>query len=208
MNKRNEPNPWLATRTRTGAEYDAPYATRAQAGFDVHGEANFIMQLLQAEPVQKSPWHLLDAGCGTGRVSIELARRGIDIVGVDLDEVMLSQARQKAPQLDWRLGDLSTIDLGKLFDCIVMPGNVMIFVTPGSETAVIHNLTHHLTPNGLLVAAFELTPKQWTDMSITKYDQLCHTAGLQRVARWSTWDRDPWQEGDTYAVSVHRKTAV
>ena len=32
MNKKNEPNPWLATRTRTGAEYDAPYEAQAKAG--------------------------------------------------------------------------------------------------------------------------------------------------------------------------------
>ncbi len=208
MNQRIERNPWLATRTRTDAEYDAPYEVQAKAGFDVHGEANFIGELLAEEPNQKNSWQVLDAGCGTGRISIELAHRGIDVVGVDLDEEMLGQARRKAPQLDWRLGDLSTIALGKLFDCIVMPGNVMIYLTPGSETAVIHNLTRHLKNGGLLVAAFELTPPPWTDMSISKYDQLCHAAGLQPVARWSTWDRDPWQEGDTYAVSVQRKTTV
>jgi 2-polyprenyl-3-methyl-5-hydroxy-6-metoxy-1,4-benzoquinol methylase len=166
------------------------------------------MELLAAEPEPKESWQLLDAGCGTGRISIELARRGIQIVGVDLDKAMLAQARHKAPQLDWRWGDLATIDLDKLFDCIVMPGNVMVFLTPGTETAVLHNLTRHLKNNGLLVAAFELTPKPWTDMSLAKYDQLCLDASLQPVARWSTWDRDPWQKGDTYAVSVHRKTAL
>ena len=205
MTKQTPENPWLATRSRTGAEYDAPYEKRESAGADVHGEANFIMHLLQTELKQPAPWQLLDAGCGTGRVSIELARREVDIVGVDLDEVMLAQAKKKAPQLDWLLGDLSTISLAKQFDCIVMPGNVMIFLTAGSETAVMQNLTQHLKTGGLLVAAFELTPKSWTDMSITKYDQLCREANLNLYARWSTWNRDPWQASDSYAVSVHRK---
>ena len=208
MTKQTDQNPWLATRSRTGAEYDAPYEARAQAGFDVHGEANFIMGLLQSQARQASaahPWQLLDAGCGTGRVSIELARRGVAVVGVDLDAEMLGQARRKAPEMDWRLGDLSVMALDKTFDCIVMPGNVMIFLTPGSETAVIHNLNHHLKPQGLLVAAFELTPKSWTDMSLEKYDQLCAAAGLRLLERWSTWECDAWHAGDSYAVSVHQK---
>src|SRR4051812_2571768 len=104
MGKQNLQNPWLVTRTRTGREYDAPYEERAAAGIDVHGEANLIEQLLHSDlnhTQSTLPYRVLDAGCGTGRMSIELARRGIDIVGVDLDEVMLKQARAKAPQMDW-----------------------------------------------------------------------------------------------------------
>lgn len=203
----HDKNPWLSTRTRSGQEYDAPYEARAQAGIDVHGEANLVEKLLGSELNQvqtTAPYCVLDAGCGTGRMSIELARRGVEIVGVDLDEVMLSQARKKAPHLDWRLGDLSRIDLGKQFDMVVMAGNVMIFLTPGSEAATLANMARHLKPNGLLVAAFELTPRTWTHMSTERYDNLAAQAGLTRVARWSTWDQAPWHVGDSYAVSVHR----
>ncbi|MCW1970006.1 MAG: class I SAM-dependent methyltransferase [Anaerolineae bacterium] len=204
----HDKNPWLSTRTRSGQEYDAPYEARAQAGMDVHGEANLVEKLLGSElnQVQTTvPYCILDAGCGTGRMSIELARRGVEIVGVDLDEVMLSQARKKAPHLDWRLGDLSRIDLGKMFDMVVMAGNVMIFLTPGSEAATLANMARHLRPGGLLVAAFELTPRAWTHMSTERYDDLATQAGLHKVARWSTWDQGLWQVGDSYAVSVHRK---
>ena len=201
-------NPWLATRTRTGHEYDAPYEARAAAGMDVHGEANLIEHLLHSPLNQsQSPQsdRVLDGGCGTGRTAIELARRGIDIVGVDLDEVMLQQARAKAPQLDWRLGDLSIMALDKLFDAIVLAGNVMIYLTPGTEAATITNLAAHLNPGGLLVAAFELTPPSWSKLTLELYDQLTATVGLTLVARWSTWEQATWHPGDRYAVSVHRK---
>lgn len=201
-------NPWLATRNRTGHEYDAPYAARAAAGIDVHGEASLIEHLLQSELNQSQspqPYCVLDAGCGTGRMSIELARRGIDIVGVDLDEVMLQQARTKAPHLDWRLGDLSSIKLEKTFDAIVLAGNVMIYLTPGTEAATLANLAAHLNPGGLLVAAFELTPPSWSKLTLKVYDQLTAAVALTLVARWSTWEQAPWQPGDRYAVSVHRK---
>ena len=73
---------------------------------------------------------MLDAGCGTGRVAIELDRRGIEVVGVDLDDDMLAAARIKAPDLRWECADLSVFDLGRPFDVVAMPGNVMIFCRP------------------------------------------------------------------------------
>jgi 2-polyprenyl-3-methyl-5-hydroxy-6-metoxy-1,4-benzoquinol methylase len=202
------PNPWLASRTRSGREYDAPNEARAAAGQDVHGEANLVEKLLRS-PLNTSgsppPYRALDAGCGTGRMAIELHRRGATVTGVDLDEVMLQQACAKAPELDWRLGDLSTIELEGDYDAIVLAGNVMIFLTPGTEAATLANLAPHLRPGGLLIAAFELTPKPWTDLTLAGYDQLAAAAGLRLAARWSTWDQDPWTNGDTYAVSVHTK---
>ena len=208
MPNQPSPNPWLATRNRTGSEYDAPYFARAAAGQDVHGEANLIERLLHSDEYHAPaalPYRVLDAGCGTGRIEIELARRGFEIVGVDLDDVMLTQARAKAPQLDWRLGDLSLIALDAAFDAIVMAGNVMIYLTPGTEAATLANMARHLKPGGLLIAAFELTPQRWTQLTIDSYDAMAQAAGLQQVARWSTWDQAPWDSGDRYAVSVHKK---
>ena len=78
MEKQILSNPWLATRTRTGREYDAPYEARAAAGMDVHGEANLIEKLLHSALNQAAltpPYRVLDAGSGTGRTAIELARR-------------------------------------------------------------------------------------------------------------------------------------
>jgi SAM-dependent methyltransferase len=151
-------NPWLARPDVRGADYDAPYAARALAGEDVHGEANAVMALHPSLPLS-----VLDAGCGTGRIAIELARRGADVVGVDLDPRMLERARAVAPALDWRLGDLATLDLGRTVDLVLLAGNVMLFVTPGSEGQVVATLAGHLRPGGLLVAGFQLgaPPTAW-----------------------------------------------
>jgi SAM-dependent methyltransferase len=199
-------NPWLATRTRTGAEYDAPYTARAAAGENVHGEADFLCALLQATtPSGPGKLHVLDVGCGTGRIGIELARRGHAVVGVDLDEVMLTQARVNAPRLDWRLGDLATIALEQRFDAALLDGNVMIYLTPGTEAATLANIARHLKPNGLLVVAFEQPAPAWSGLTVARYDQLAAAAGLKHIERWSTWGRDAWHPGDRYALSVHQK---
>jgi SAM-dependent methyltransferase len=145
---------------------------------------------------------VLDAGCGTGRVGRELARRGLDIVGVDIDPEMLDTARRKAPGVDWRLADLATVDLSRSFDAIVMAGNVMIFLKPGAESAVVANMARHLEPGGLLIAGFQIMRDRLT---IQEYDDITASAALAVAERWSTWDRDAWDPSNDYAVSVHRK---
>jgi SAM-dependent methyltransferase len=178
---------------RRGVDYDRRWKQMAAAGQSVHGEADFICGL---EPVS-----VLDAGCGTGRVAIELAARGIDVAGVDLDRPMLDQARAKAPQLQWVEANLLQVDLGRQFDVVAMPGNVMIFVRPGSEAAVVSNLAGHIVAGGALVAGFELG----RGYDIDQYDADCRAAGLASEARFATWDATPWQPGANYAVSIHRR---
>lgn len=186
-------NPWLATRIRDGDAYDAAYERRAAAGEDVHGEANFLERF--------GPRSVLDAGCGTGRIARELARRGLYTVGVDLDPVMLATAQRKAPGLEWRLADLETVSLGECFDVIVLAGNVMIYLTPGTESAVVRNLAAHLSVGGHLVAGFQIRPG---NLTVAEYDALAGEAGMTLVARYSTWAGDPFSTTYTYAVSVHR----
>jgi SAM-dependent methyltransferase len=145
---------------------------------------------------------VLDAGCGTGRVAIELARRGIETVGVDIDSEMLATARRKAPELTWIEDDLATLRLDRRFDAVLMAGNVMIFLAPGTEAAVIANVAKHLVPGGALVAGFQLISGR---LDLETYDRLAGEAGLDLDERWATWGRAPWSPGGDYAVSVHRR---
>jgi SAM-dependent methyltransferase len=190
----DDQNPWLATRSLSGDEYDARYEADAQAGKDVHGEANFLLSY--------GVRSVFDAGCGTGRVGRELARRGLDVVGADIDAEMLATAQRKAPEVDWRLADLATVDLGRTFEAVIAAGNVMIFLTPGTERAVIANVARHVSPGGLLIAGFQLTSPR---MTLDRYDALCLDAGLELAERFATWDKAPWLSGSDYAVSVHRR---
>lgn len=186
-------NRWLNTPRISADDYDARYERRAAAGEDVHGEATFVMRF--------APRSVLDAGCGTGRVARELARRGVDVCGVDIDADMLATARRKSPELAWHRADLATVDLGRSFDVILLAGNVMIFLAAGSEGEVVRNLTRHLAPGGLLIAGFELQPGR---LSAERYDEIATSAGLTLSERWSTWDRDVWDPRGDYALSVHR----
>lgn len=176
-------------------EYDAAYEARAAAGRHVHGEADFVER--------HGPCSVLDAGCGTGRVARELARRGLEVAGVDLDPRMLEVARRKAPHLAWQTGDLATVTLGRTFEAVVLAGNVLIFLEPGAEAPVLANMARHLVPGGMLIAGFQLLPDR---LGLERYDTLATAAGFTLAERWATWDSDPWRPGGEYAVSVHAKT--
>jgi len=186
-----------------GGLYDDRWRRMEARGEWVHGEADLVSWF--------EPGSVLDAGCGTGRVAVELDRRGIDVVGVDLDARMLQEARSKAPHLAWISGDLAEVEIAapgpagarRGFDLVVMAGNVMVFVEAGAEAAIVANMARHLSPGGRLVSGFSLgiSPLTFDD-----YDRFAADAGLAPEHRWATWDREPF-DGGSYAVTVHRRAA-
>ncbi|MCL4421872.1 MAG: class I SAM-dependent methyltransferase [Actinobacteria bacterium] len=141
-----------------GWRYEARFSSLAASGAYLHGEADLVESF--------KPSLVLDAGCGTGRVAIELDRRGIPVVGVDVDLGMLEVARSKAPQLVFIEHDLSAPTLRdainercgpQLFDVIVAAGNVMIFTEEGTEPEVLSNMASLLAPHGHFIAGFQVS---------------------------------------------------
>jgi SAM-dependent methyltransferase len=189
---------WAAWRGQVDLdEYDRRWEHLAAAGEVVHGEADLIESLCGGRERT-----VLDAGCGTGRVTIELARRGFEVVGVDLDADMVAAARRKAPELTWLVADLATMHLDRRFMLVAMAGNVLNFARPSDHGLIVRTLVGHLEPGGLLVTGFSL---ERGGLSVDGYDALCETSGLERVDRWSTWDRQPFTASNDYHVTLHRR---
>jgi SAM-dependent methyltransferase len=189
---------WQRTDAARGSDYDARWHALAAAGENIHGEADLVEALLGENGGRR----VLDAGCGTGRIAIELDRRGFSVTGIDADPEMLDEARSKAPELTWLLADLAEMHpMPGPVDLVLLAGNVMIFLEPGTEHQVLTTLGAALAPGGLMVAGFSVPPDGLTP---ARYDEIAAPAGLELVARWASWDRDPFAGGD-YAVSVHRR---
>lgn len=193
----NVSDQWRAWRRRVDLrEYSERFDRMAAAGADVHGEVDFVSSL--------GGRRILDAGCGTGRVAIELHRRGLVAVGVDNDADMLAVAAAKAPTIQWVLGDLATVELDGRFDVVVMAGDVLNFVRSGFEPAVVANMARLLSPDGVLVVGASVTDHR----QVADYDAWCAQADLVPVARYDSWDRAPFGPLADYAVSVHRRRDV
>ncbi len=176
-----------------GPAYQARFDALAHQGVDVHGEATLVRSL--------HPASVLDAGCGTGRVAIELSRHGVEVVGVDVDRSMIAEARRRAPELTWVEADLATLALDREFDVVVLAGNVPLFCPVADRTALVRSCAAHVCPGGAMVTGFQLG----RGYELETLDQACERVGLELVERWGTWDRQEFAPGAEYAVSVHHR---
>jgi SAM-dependent methyltransferase len=194
-----------------GEEYAARYAARfreqAASGTDVHGEAALVDGLVRRR--LGGPGRVLDAGCGTGRVGVRLAELGHAVVGVDADPAMVEQARREAPDLDWRVADLATMDLARSFDAVVLAGNIVPLLEDDSLAAVCVRLAAHTATDGLVVCGFGLDadhlPAGCPVTPLTTFEAAMGAAGLEPVRRWTGWDAAAaYDPSDGYVVTVHR----
>ncbi len=184
------PDDWSHWRDQVDlATYDERWREMERAGEDPHGEADLVASY--------GPARVLDGGCGTGRVGIELARRGIAVLGVDPDPDMIAAARARAPELEWLLLDLADLDRPDRFDVVVLAGNVVPYAERRAQ--LVAACARHLAQGGRLIAGFQLQ-EVWPGLA--DYDRWCTAAGLAGENRFATWVRAPYRGGD-YAVSVH-----
>ncbi len=185
-------------------QYDQRFADMDRRGEPVHGEADAVQQLLetQAKTHRQGPSVIVDGGTGTGRIGLELAARGHQVIGIDNDPDMLARARAKSDTVTWVLGDLATAEIEETVDLVLLAGNLLVFVNPGTQGAVIANMAAMLAPGGLLVAGFGTAMA--TSPAVHDVRRWCSEAGLEPVAEWATWDGEPYTGGD-YLVSVNQR---
>ncbi|MFF4894158.1 class I SAM-dependent methyltransferase [Micromonospora chersina] len=198
-----KPTRWV-TETKPGHSqwYVDRFRQLAAEGADLAGEARLLDTLVPPGA------RILDAGCGTGRVAAALAERGHTVVGVDADPVLIDAARADHPGPRFLVADLADLDLAaqdepEPFDAAVVAGNVMAFVAPGTERAVLTRIAAHIRPDGPVVVGFG------TDRGypLTELDADAVAAGLRLEHRFATWDLRPWHDDAEFAVTVLRKPA-
>jgi magnesium-protoporphyrin O-methyltransferase len=91
--------------------------------------------LLSWLPIDMTGLRLLDAGCGTGALSIEAARRGAEVVAIDLSPTLVSVARERLPadvdpaSIDFCSGDMLDPKLGE-FDHVVAMDSLIHYLAP------------------------------------------------------------------------------
>jgi 2-polyprenyl-3-methyl-5-hydroxy-6-metoxy-1,4-benzoquinol methylase len=188
-------------------EYDQAWKDMAAAGKDPHGEVAFLQRLMRRRSLSPQVT-LLDAGCGTGRVAIELDKRGYRVEGTDVDSDMLGEAASKAPHLTWTLANLASLHQTQLsmpgFDLIVMAGNVILFVEPDERPAIAGALRSKLNQSGLVVAGMQLAREDGRRVPVAQWDEWMVAVGFTLAERFATWDDGEWSDQSDYVVSVHQ----
>ncbi len=102
---------------------------------------------------------VLELGCGTGRVTIPIARAGVDVVGLDNSDAMLDAAKRKVSRIEGghgkvvlRLEDMRNFDLNRAFPLIVIPFRGFLeLLTVEDQIDCLASVKRHLTPGGRLI---------------------------------------------------------
>lgn len=100
---------------------------------------------------------VLDIGCGVGRWSRRLARRGALVTGIDLSPTMVAEARRRAraegvsERCDFQIGDVTELDLPGRFSLVLGITVLQHLLAEGQLDAAVHRLARHVAPGGRLV---------------------------------------------------------
>lgn len=131
-----------------GSKYDQEVFTQGTLG-----ECDFM----ESEIGFNKQTRVLDIGCGTGRHSIELAKRGYSITGVDLSDSMLERARRKAAEshvnIDFQHQDARNLPFKNEFDLAIMicEGAFPLMETDEMNFQILQSAANALKENGKLI---------------------------------------------------------
>jgi len=130
---------------RDGPHYDA-----------MHSVLPFVDTPFYVEEARCSHGPVLELACGTGRLTIPIAKSGVEITGLDLSPSMLAHARKKADEADikieWIEADCRTFALNRRFALIFMPfHSIQHLHDAASQTALFANVQAHLAEGGRFI---------------------------------------------------------
>ncbi len=211
-----EPGEWeriVAENPDHSRWYIQRFRDLAAAGDDIVGEA----RLVDAMVTRRS--RILDAGCGPGRIGGFLHTVGHDVVGVDVDPVLIAAAEQDYPGPAWLVGNLAELDVlglaeppgstadssadqGGGFDVIVCAGNVVTFIAPSTRRDVLRGFERHLRVDGRAVVGFGAG----RDYAYDDFFADVEAVGLTPDLLLSTWDLRPFTPTSGFLVAILRRT--
>jgi len=131
-----------------GEKYDNENFTQGTIG-----ECDFIEKEIDFNKLLK----IIDIGCGTGRHSIELTKRGYKVTGIDLSESLLKRAKEKAKaqnlQIDFQKHDARKLPFKNEYDLAIMlcEGAFPLMETDEMNYEILRNATNSLKAAGKLI---------------------------------------------------------
>ena len=143
--------------SRTRESYDELAATYTERLFTELAGKPLDRHLLNrlAEDV-RGHGLVADLGCGPGHVARYLHDQGVRMLGIDLSPRMIDSARQRSPDIEFRVGDMRALDLpdGALAGIVAFYS--LIHIGEPEMGATLRELRRVLAPGGLLLVAFHI----------------------------------------------------
>jgi 2-polyprenyl-3-methyl-5-hydroxy-6-metoxy-1,4-benzoquinol methylase len=139
------------------------------------GECDFI----ESEISFNKSLRIIDIGCGTGRHTIELSKRGYSVIGIDLSESQLALAHEKAQAkgltIDFRRHDARALPFKNEFDLAIMlcEGAFPLMETDEMNYEILRNAAGSLKPNGKLI----FTTLNGLFLLFNSVEKFCASAG-------------------------------
>jgi adenosylmethionine-8-amino-7-oxononanoate aminotransferase/SAM-dependent methyltransferase len=140
--------------------YEGPFAVLADRNFAEIADVDNYLEL-----AQQQGGAVLELGCGSGRVLLPLAERGLDVTGVECSADMLTILRQRlwavpAPvqkRVKLVQADILQLNLDGRFSLVTMPCcTLALFLTREDRFAILRKARQHLAPGGLFAFSYSL----------------------------------------------------
>ena len=143
--------------SRTRESYDELAATYTERLFTELAGKPLDRHLLNrlAEDVRDHGL-VADLGCGPGHVARYLHDQGVRMLGIDLSPRMIDSARQRSPDIEFRVGDMRALDLPDAALAGIVAFYSLIHIGEPEMGATLRELRRVLAPGGLLLVAFHI----------------------------------------------------
>jgi len=184
----------------------APYYDQNGFTQNTVAEVDFLLTLYPIVPNSR----ILDIGCGTGRHSVELAKRGYRVTGLDLSEGMLNVARAKAEaagvEVTWIQADATDFSFEDSFDaaiCLCEGGVGLIEKSENAEVhdlAIFQNIARSLAPN----APFVLTALNGYSIIRQMKDEMVHEGRFDTATMMANY-QDQWDLPEGSVIKTIRE---
>lgn len=182
-------------------------------------EAAAVLELLELAPGAE----VLDLACGWGRHSIELARAGCRVTGLDLSETLLARAARRADaagvEVEWVRGDMRELPWAGRFDAVVsLFSSLGYFLSDAEDLRVLRAAARALRPGGRLLLetmhrdqiARAFAERDWwpgeSGRPVWVEREFDAVAGVSH--EWLRWQRSDGSVGEKFhAMQVRTATA-
>lgn len=175
---------------------------------DRDGEVEFYRELIGHSPLKSHG--VLEAACGTGRITMQLANDGMDITGFDISPELLAIARGKSlgmSNVHWFLGDMRTFEMGKKFGLVIFPGHSFQFMTtPDDQVNCLEHIRYHLVPAGILILHIDNQDFSWlaslvNNEPVYHASIVVHPTSNKNFRRSWAWTFEPATQNATVRVN-------